>query len=290
MPSQVLKCLEPSEPLAPVVLDSPHSGNVFPPDFDHALDPLTVRRGEDAFVEQLFGAAPEHGAVLLHALFPRSYLDLNRAVTDVDESLLERRWPGPLRPTVKSRLGIGLIARVEPNGAALYRRKLSVAEVRNRIDSCYWPYHAALRQSLERAHERFGAVWHVNCHSMPAASCVASPEGPGHVRPDFCIGDRDGTTCDREFRELVVESLRAMGYRVAVNDPYKGVELVARYSSPARRRCGLQIEINRALYMDERRIEKHCGFAPLKKSLTRLVATVCEFARERTACRERRRG
>lgn len=276
---KVLERHDPTDDLLPVVFDSPHSGAIYPEDFQHALPRSLVRRAEDAFVNELYEAAPAHGATLLHALFPRAYIDPNRAPDDIDETLLEEPWPDGLDPTSKVALGIGLIAKREPDGL-VYDRKLSIAEVRHRLDQYYWPYHRELLRALDECHDRFAVVWHVNCHSMAAVSTEISPEGPGIERPDFCIGDRDGTTCDRAFTEVVVETLRALGYQVTVNDPYKGVELIRRYGDPTRGRHSLQIEVNRGLYMDEQRIERNGGFADLQRNITRLVGEICEFGRE----------
>ncbi len=262
----------------PVVFDSPHSGATYPEDFDHALPRALVRRTADAFVNELYGDAPAHGATLVHALFPRAYIDPNRAPDDIDESLLEDAWPERVNPSPKVALGIGLIAKREPGGL-MYDRKLSVQEVRHRLDNYYWPYHHELERQLNTRYQEWDAVWHVNCHSMHAVSTEVSPEGPGVARPDFCIGDRDGTTSDGAFTALVVETLQAMGYSVTVNDPYKGVELIRRYSDPASKRHSLQIEVNRALYMDQERAERNGGFAALQQNLTGLVQAICEFAR-----------
>ncbi len=263
---------------APVVFDSPHSGSLYPEDFDHALPRAWVHRTADAFVHELYGEAPALGATLVHALFPRAYIDPNRAPDDIDESLLAGPWPERVNPGPKVALGIGLIAKREPGGL-MYDRKLSVQEVRHRLDNYYWPYHRELEHQLNARRGEWGAVWHVNCHSMYAVSTDVSPEGAGVARPDFCIGDRDGSTCDGAFTELVVETLRAMGYRVTVNDPYKGVELIRRYSDPASERHSLQIEVNRALYMDQERVERNGGFATLQENLTGLVRAICDFAR-----------
>lgn len=281
----VLERIDPAGERAPVVFDSPHSGNEYPDDFRHAVARSDLRKTEDAFVDELFGAAPEHGGVLLRALFPRSYIDPNRAPDDVDPKALAGRWDGELRPGEKSRLGVGLIAMREPGGA-VYDRKLSVEEVRHRLARYYWPYHRTLAECLDDVYRRSGAVWHVNCHSMPATSTSVSPEGPGVVRPHFCLGTREGTACDPDFAHAVRESLSGMGYWVSVDDPYKGVELVRRYSDPARGRHSLQIEVNRGLYMDEERIERSRGFARLSADLTRLVEVICDYARSNAGLAE----
>jgi N-formylglutamate amidohydrolase len=276
----VLERLDPHGRALPVVFDSPHSGNIYPADFEHALERELLRRAEDAFVDELYAAAPHHGATLLRALFPRSYIDPNRRSDDIDESLLAEPWPHPLQPGPKVKLGIGLIRKKEVAGH-IYDRKLYVEEIQRRIKTYYQPYHSELAATFRRFHRDFGSVWHVNCHSMRSVSGGISPEGSGKKRSDFCVGDRDSTSCAGEFTELVVETLRAMGYRVAVNKPYKGVELVDKYSDPDRNRHSLQIEVRRNLYMDETTIQPNAGFMKLKADLTRLIEVICEFARSR---------
>jgi N-formylglutamate amidohydrolase len=261
----------------PLVFDSPHSGTDYPEDFAYSCPLDVLRTAEDAFVDVLYGAAPEHGATLIGALFPRSYIDVNRDVGDVDVSLLDAPWPRKLNPGEKTRLGMGLIRRLARPGLPVYARKLAVAEVEGRIRRCYAPYHAMLQTVCDRLHARHGAVWHIDCHSMPSFSNAMSSEGAGVRRADFVLGDRDGTTCAPDFTEFVAATLRDMGYDVRVNAPYKGVELVRRHGRPAERRHSLQIEINRALYMDERRIEPNQGFDPLQRDVTRLIAALAEF-------------
>jgi N-formylglutamate amidohydrolase len=134
---------------------------------------------------------------------------------------------------------------------------------------------------MDDIHTAMGSVWHVNCHSMPEVSTSVSPEGPGVSRPDFCLGTRDGTTCDAEFADTIRGCLRSMGYQVTIDDPYKGVELVRRYSDPADGRHSVQIEINRRLYMDEARIEKNGGFTELTDAVARMVGVICDYARSR---------
>ncbi len=264
----------------PVIYDSPHSGTVYPPDFDYAVDFAELRRAEDTHVEKLYAAAPLHGAALLAARFPRSYVDANRSLLDIDAELLEGDWPGPINSSRKTSKGIGLVWRLTDTGAPIYKRKLSIAEVQARITNHYAPYHKALRDAINSARKHYGAVWHIDCHSMPATSNVLSEEGPGVARADFVLGDRDGTTCSPGFTEFVAKTLRSMGYDVRINDPYKGVELVRAYSDPSDQRHSLQIEVNRKLYMDEVTREPNGGFEALQTNITKLVAAISSYARE----------
>lgn len=276
----IVERFDPEGPFAPVVFDSPHSGNIYPEDFGHSIERTHLRRTEDAFVDELFADAPTCGATLICALFPRSYVDPNRSPDDIDPSMLAGEWPYRANPGEKARLGIGLIPSREPGGV-VYDRLLSVDEACHRIDDYYWPYHRELEWALDRAQQRGGAFWHINCHSMPAVSTSVSPEGSGVPRPDFCLGTRDGTTCDSSLTELVESFLVGLGYSVTIDDPYKGAELVRRYSDPTHGRHSLQIEINRRLYMDEVSISKGEGFAAFRADIGRLVEAVCEFARPR---------
>jgi N-formylglutamate deformylase len=262
----------------PLVFDSPHSGIDYPKDFGCVAPMAILRTAEDTHIDDLFGAAPGHGAVLIAALFPRSYIDVNRDELDIDPTLLADAWHCELKPGEKTKLGMGLIRRLAQPDLPMYDRLLPAAEVQARINTYYRPYHAAVKAAIDRVHRRFGAVWHLNCHSMGSVGSAMTSDG-ARRRPDFVLGDRDGTTCAVEFTQTVHRWLKDRGYHVTVNDPYKGVELVRRYSDPAARRHSLQIEINRALYMDETTREPNPGYATLKSEMTALVAFLASWTR-----------
>jgi N-formylglutamate amidohydrolase len=277
-----------SAPAVPLVLDSPHSGREFPADFDAAVSEFDLRDGEDCYVDELYLPATELGVPLLAARFPRTYVDPNRHRGDVDLELIEGgRWPHEYAPSGKAKIGKALVWRTLDDGRAIYARKLKVDEVLGRIERCHSPYHAALRELIDATHARFGVVYHVNCHSMPAVGGKQGEGGEGKPRADFVLGDRDGTSCDPAFTEFVRATLAAMGYEVKVNDPYKGVELVRAYSDPTRGRHSLQVEINKRLYMDEATRSKHAGFEALQKNLTTLVAAIADYAQRRGAATRR---
>ena len=274
----------PATAAVPLVLDSPHSGEHYPDDFDHAPPRAVVRQAEDTHVSRLYGFAPQLGATLIEANFPRAYIDANRSLDDIDPAMLADAWPTPLAASAKTAKGIGLLWRIARDGAPMYGRKLTAAEVRRRIDRWYRPYHAALAAELDAMHRAFGAVWHVNCHSMPAVGDAYSDDA-GRTRKDFVLGDRDGTTCAPEFTVLVAETLAGLGYSVAINDPYKGVEIVRRYGRPGEHRHSLQIELNRRLYMNETTLEPTQGFAALEADLERMLAIVGDYVRARVRSR-----
>lgn len=271
----------PATPEIPLVFDSPHSGRLFPADFGAAVTEHELREGEDCWIDELYGSAPSLGAPLLAAQFPRTYLDANRHAGDVDLELIDGAWPHEHKPSGKGKIGKSLIWRTLDDARPIYARKLPAAEVKQRIDRFHAPYHQALVRLLDAAHARHGAVWHINCHSMKGVAGKQSDDGAGAVRADFVLGDRDGTTCEPGFTELVRETVAGMGYKVKVNDPYKGVELVRAYSDPKAGRHSLQIEINRRLYMDEGTYEKTSGFAKLQADLGKLIQSLSAYVKEK---------
>lgn len=262
---------------APVVFDSPHSGYAYPTDFNHAVPRDLLRRAEDAFVDDLYEAAPERGAGFLKALFPRAYIDPNRHEDEIDCAMLTEPWPRPVRATEKAEMGLGLVRRLIKGRVDIYDRPLRVAEIMARIEGYHRPYFAELEAMLDDRVARFGAVWHVNCHSMRT---TGRQQGRSIPRDDFVLGDREGESCDPAFTEFVAMRLRDMGYSVEINHPFKGAELVQRFGRPWQGRHSLQIEVNRGLYMDEDRIEKHDGFPGLKADIERLMGDICSFAQE----------
>lgn len=268
----------------PVVFDSPHSGTHYPDDFDYVVPLTMLRRGEDPYVDELFAAAPDHGAPLIAAEFSRMYIDPNRSPADIDPDMLDGDWPHPVKVSKKTRSGMGLIrTKSGRQRADIYDRKLTVAEVRNRIDRYWRPYHDTVRDALDRTHAKFGAAWHINCHSMPSKWATVFARA-GEPNPnDYVLGNRDGTTAGREFTELVRETLAGFGFHVGINDGQKGVELVRAYSDPDNNRHSLQIEINRRLYWDERNMKKRDGhFEEQREIMTTLIETVCDYARSET--------
>ncbi len=266
----------------PLIYDSPHSGNTYPADFRMALDMNLLRRSEDAFVEELFAPVTGLGGQLLYAKFPRCYIDTNRALEDIDVAMIAGEWPEPVTASGKLARGAGLIWRQVKEYGQIYDRQLSIEEVRHRIEHCWRPYHRALQDLLDQAWQSSGCVVHINCHSMASRGDHTTEDGPV-ARPDFILGDRDGTTCAAVVTDTVAAVLRGQGYEVALNDPYKGQELVRRYADPAAGRHSLQIEINRALYMNESSIEKTAGFEPLQQNLTLISQALAELAREMAA-------
>jgi N-formylglutamate deformylase len=257
----------------PLVFDSPHSGSQYPEDFRFTCSFEALRRAEDAYVDELYAAAPAHGAVLIGALFPRSYLDPNRAVDDIDEALIDGEWPTPLKPSHATRAGLGLVRRVARPSTPIYEARLTVDEVLTRIERCHTPYHRVLDAACTQLHAKYGTVWHINCHSMPSKRSVRDIGRPA----DFVLGDRDGTTCAKAFTDFVAGVLRRRGYDVRINEIYKGVEIVKRQGQPAAGRHSLQIEVDRALYMDQKTLRKNSNFSQLQEDISYLIEMLGDF-------------
>jgi N-formylglutamate deformylase len=268
---------EPRMAGVPLVFDSPHSGSHYPEDFRFCCPLDVLRTAEDSYVDELYAAAPELGATLIGALFPRSYVDPNRAADDLDPALFDGSWPQPLSPSHRTRSGLGLVRQVARPGIPIYDRRLTIAEIISRIKHYHTPYHRVLEETCDRLHRRFGTLWHINCHSMPSQR---SGKKGGHCA-DFVLGDRDGTTCAPELTDFVARVLRGRGYTVRINEIYKGVEIVKRQGRPADRRHSLQIEVDRALYMNQKTLEKTTGFARLQADITRLIEALRNFVSER---------
>lgn len=281
-PPPVAVSRPPGEAL-PIVVDSPHSGRWYPPDFGYAAPFERLRQGEDLFVDQLYANTPQVGATLIAAGLPRAYIDPNRLLADIDQALLDAPWPGEVRPGTKTHLGIGLIWRLLGE-VPVYQRKLSVAEVQQRIERCYRPYHAALDEAIEGAYRRFGAVWHLNVHSMPDDS-YERLKLPVKPLADFVLGDLDGRTAGEPLMALIEGVLRDHGYSVARNDPFKGVEIIARNGRPAERRHSLQIEVKRSCYADVQRHAPGEGFARVQRAVDAMLQALAEHVRQRLGAR-----
>lgn len=260
----------PDAQLSPFVFCSPHSGRAYPSHFlaQSRLDPLTLRRSEDCYVDELFQCAPESGAPLIAARFPRAFLDVNREPYELDPQLIREPLPEYANThSVRVAGGLGTIARIVADGEDIYREPLRLDKALARIEALYMPFHRALAHLLDRTRERFGYAILIDCHSMPSASMskgVAS-------RPDFVIGDRFGASCVSPISHVVRDELIGLGYDVHMNRPYAGGYITEHYGRPARGWHAVQIEINRGLYLDETSLEKTQGFVQLLTDIEILV-------------------
>lgn len=266
----------------PVVFDSPHSGMEWPEDFKPSAPRPAIHTTWDAFVDELWADAPAGGATLVAARFPRAYIDVNRAEDDIDPALLDGPWPAPLATTDYNLRGMGLIRRLALPDVPMYDRPLRVEEVEARLRDYYRPYRTVLAERFDDLHRTFGACWHVNCHSMKSRGNGMNVD-EGALRPDIVVSDRQGRTSDPAFTRWAAEWFADRGLSVKINDPYRGGDLVATHGDPARGRQSIQIEINRALYMDEAGFARGPRFAGIRRLLGGFAGAVCELAREKVA-------
>jgi len=280
--------LSPEEWTAPAVFNSPHSGRDFPEEFlrQTRLSQLTLRKSEDCFVDELFLSCVSHGAPMLRARVPRSYIDLNREPYELDPRMFSGELPGYANtgsPRVAG--GLGTIPRIVSEGEEIYRGRIDFAEARNRIEQIYLPYHRTLSALTNAVLSKVGEVLLVDCHSMPAsASAHVAPQVPGGV--DVVLGDRFGASCAEDISSFVEEELRRHGLRVLRNKPYAGGFITQNHGAPHRGQHALQIEINRSLYMNEMTLEKIAGFQEMRSILAQLSARLLPYLEDRFTPRQ----
>ena len=268
--------LEPAELRGPVVFNSPHSGSVYPGTFLAAtrLDVATLRRSEDSFVDQLSLGVVERGFPLMRAHFPRCYVDVNREPYELDPRMFDGRLPS-FANTRSMRVagGLGTVARVVGDAQEIYGQRIPVDDAMRRIEGLYKPYHRALRRLFTRVHRDFGSAILVDCHSMPS-NAGSKDERP---RADIVLGDRYGTSCVPVVAEVIETTLRARGYVVSRNKPYAGGFITEHYGNPAAGLHAIQLELNRALYMDERRHERSASFDDVAADLEMLAHIIANI-------------
>jgi N-formylglutamate deformylase len=271
----VLHALQPHDGV-PLVFDSPHSGTTFPEDFTCNATEWQLRMNRDIFVDELFAHVTDHGAGLLCALFPRVFIDPNRNAREIDPSMLAEPWPEPLKQTRKTKAGMGVIRKYIVKGTLMHDRPLGVAEVQSWIETYHAPYHRTLAEMVDRAHERHGAVWHINCHSTKSRGAAMNID-EGQMRADIILSDLEGKTTDPAFINLAAECFREKGYSISLNYPFRGAELIHRFGDPDNDRHSIQIEINRGLYIDESTYEKSADFENLRRDLEDVTARLAAF-------------
>lgn len=261
-----------------VIFSSPHSGQDYPTGFIEAsvLSAGQLRSSEDAFVDDLFACAPTMGAPLLAARLPRAYVDLNRAPDEFDPALIEGVPRGAHNPRVSS--GLGVIPRVVAGGRAIYRGKLARAEAEARVAQVWQPFHAALRGLMGETHARFGEAILLDCHSMPHEA-IETHARPGTQRPEVVLGDRYGAAAAPWIIDRVESAFRAAGFRTSRNSPFAGAYIAQAYGRPSARHHVVQVEIDRALYMDEARVQPRPDFAAFRARLRPVIADLIAVGR-----------
>ena len=273
------------DPLAepvPVVVDVSRSGREYPPEFRSQLPFSEVHDNVSMYVEELCAAAPVYGATLLYACFPNTFIDTNRSAADVDEGLIEGKWPGPITLSDFTQRGLGLIKRYSRYGTEMQERKLTVAELQERLAKYHEPYHRELARILAQMRAAAGRAVQLSFHCMSAVGAPTHAD-PGQQRADFCIGDVNGTTCTPALFDLVAKTLESLGHTVSRNFPYYGGELTRRHADPAAGVESVFIEINKRHFIDTKSFKKTAGFESMKASVDALLKRVVEHSRARPA-------
>ncbi len=266
----------PAGQAAPLLFSSPHSGRDYAPDFLAAarLDALALRRSEDCFMEEICAGVPDHGGTLIAASFPRAWCDANREAWELDPSMFEDALPAWVNTTsARVSAGLGTIARVVATGEAIYRDRLRFAEAERRVAECWQPYHDAVLALTNDTRDRFGACLLVDCHSMPAHACQDR-----RPVPDIVLGDSHGAACAPALLREVEHHFMRCGYVVRRNDPYAGGYITRHYGKPSSHIHALQVEVARALYMDEASLEKCPGFGRVQQDMAGLAALLADQA------------
>src|SRR3954453_22727459 len=275
--SPAFEIVEPAQWRAPIIFNSPHSGSTYPDEFLSAsrIDLPTLRRSEDSFMDELIGHLSERGFPTVRVNFPRSYVDVNREPYELDPRMFTGRLPS-FANTRSMRVagGLGTIPRVVGDGQEIYRERILVDDALGRIETLYKPYHRALRRLINKVHQMFGTVVLVDCHSMPSVG--VSRDEPR--RPDIVIGDRYGTSCTPLLPDRVEETMAGLGYSIGRNKPYAGGFITEHYGTPASGLHAVQIEINRALYMNETTLAKATAFETLTRDIGEMIASLAEAA------------
>jgi N-formylglutamate amidohydrolase len=264
------------EPLAapvPLLVDVSRSGREYPKEYRSPLPFTTVHDNVSMYVEDLWAGAPALGATLLYCTFPNTWVDVNRNVLDMDPAIVDGEWPVKLEPTARTLEGLGLIKTKARYGEPFQERKLTVAEIEERLERYYHPYHAELSRIADDLYARFGRLTQISCHCMSAVGAPTHPDA-GQPRADFCVSDLKGKTASKKALALVVDTLQSYGYSVSVNTPYIGNELVRRIGDPARGIDSIQVEINKKLFMDTKTFRATAGLTKVRADLDRLLGVL----------------
>ncbi len=270
---QPFDLIMPTRQKVPFVFSSPHSGRDYAATFGSRsrLDALTLRSSEDAYIDELFAAAPKYGAPLLTARAPRAFLDLNRAQDELDPAVIEGITSRPHNPRINS--GLGVVPRVVAGGKAIYSGRISRAEAEARLTDFWHPYHRKLHDLMHQTTALFGQAILIDCHSMPHEA-IATHSRPGSICPDIVLGDRFGAAAGFDVVARLEAAFSAAGLRVARNTPFAGAYITQAYGRPTRGQHVVQVEIDRALYMDEARIEPRADFAAFQTLISGVIAQI----------------
>ena len=272
---------DPESSPVPIVVDVSRSGRVYPKEFRSPLPFTVLHDNVSMYVEDLWAAAPQVGATMLYCCFPNTFMDVNRKEDDLDPAVIDGQWPTALNPSPAAIRGLGLIKTKSRYGEPMQEKKLTVAEIKERFDVYYHPYHRELKRIVDETYAKHGTVWQLSCHCMSAVGAPTHADA-GKPRADFCLGNIGFTTSSREFVDYVAAEIKKLGYSVTINDPYEGNELNRRHGAPAKRIESIMVEINKKLFMDTKTFRRTEGFSKLKADLDRLLKKLAGDASERS--------
>ncbi len=283
MPSAIDVCpgvflrYDPVVASVPVLVDVSRSGREYPHDFRSPISFSVLHDNVSMYVEELCGKAPELGATMLYACFPNTYIDTNRSAADIDERQIDGSWPGSIEQSDFTERGLGLIKRLSRYGEAMQERKLTVEEVKARLDDYHEPYHRELARLLDGMNATHGRSFQISCHCMSAVGAPTHAD-PGQARADFNLGDVHGTTCTPEFLRFVTKTLEDRGHSVSINFPYYGGYLTRRHSDPANSAESIFVEINKRMFIDIETFKRTDAFAAVKATMDHLIQEICRYA------------
>jgi hypothetical protein len=258
-----------------IVVDVSRSGREYPELFRSMVPFTTLHDNVSMYVDEIWAATPDVGGTMLYAMFPNFWIDVNRHELDVDASLIEGDWPVPFEPT-RSKTGLGLIKSKSRHGEAVHERKLTVQELKDRLDEYYHPYHRELKRILEEKKSIFGTVYHLSCHCMSATGAATHADA-GKARADFCLSNRNGETCSDELISSVKSLIERNGFSCTINDPYLGGEIIRRNGNPIKGVESLQVEINKKKFMNVETFKKNEGFNEIQETATKILKFLTDF-------------
>ena len=260
---------------SPVVISCPHAGRSYPGSMlIQAAQPLEELRGlEDFGVDCLISELATSGLPTVINRVARAYLDVNRAESAIDAAMFSGAVEAP-PPCHHVRAGYGLIPKLTSSRRPIYERRLPATEIAARTEFVHRPYHDALTRLLEAAQQRHGRSLLVDMHSMPAFDRL------NNRLPDIICGDGYGGTLDRETANALTGFLQHCGLSVTWNHPYAG-GFITRSNGDARgTRQSVQIEINRAVYMDGAARLDQARTATLRRNIGALGRFLADTMRE----------
>ncbi len=265
----------------PLVVDVSRSGRCYPKEFRSPLPFTVLHDNVSMYVEDLWAAAPSVGATMLYCSFPNTFMDVNRKEDDLDPAVIDGEWPTKLNPSPVAIRGLGLIKTKSRYGEPMQEKKLTVAEVKERFDNYYHPYHRELKRIVDETYAKHGVLWQLSCHCMSAVGAPTHADA-GQQRADFCLGNIGYTTSSKEFVEYVADEIKKLGYTCTINMPYEGNELNRRHGAPSKGIESIMVEINKKLFMDTKTFRKTDGFGPLKANLDKLLKTLATESLKRS--------